>query len=270
MVSRDVYIIDDCLQNARRGTGAPHARCLAHLTARRYSLIREIRRVQETIVSNEKRSATPISALPLLVGGAAYYLFLRPQMKKWGTRLGESQRRLPGDDIIPKPNLEMTHAIDIDAPPEAVWPWLNQMGRERSGYYGLDSLLNQGIPSVNFLRKDIPGPVRVEMSLDKGFHVMALEEKPGISVRRIQPPAAPWRHVRRHEPLSAGAPARRQHAPARAASCLHVRHVGSGIQPCQRPVLRVHLAAVETLKQYAEHGPSEVQPSTDRRNFRRV
>lgn len=127
-------------------------------------------------MSNEKRSATPISALPLLVGGAAYYLFLRPQMKKWGTRLGESQRRLPGDDIIPKPNLEMTHAIDIDAPPEAVWPWLNQMGRERSGYYGLDTLLNQGIPSVNFLRKDIPGPVRVEMSLDKGFHVMALEE----------------------------------------------------------------------------------------------
>ncbi len=95
-------------------------------------------------------------------------------MRKWGTRLGESQRRLPGDELIPQPNLLLTHAINIDAPPEAIWPWLAQMGRERTGYYGLDVLTNQGIPSVSFIRQDIRAP-EVGMSMDGGYRVLALE-----------------------------------------------------------------------------------------------
>jgi len=101
-------------------------------------------------------------------------MFLRPQMLKWGTRLGEAQRRLPGDDIIPRPNFRMTHAIDIDAPPESLWPWLAQMGRERSGYYGMDVLMNYGIPSVTFLRQDLEPPA-VGDEMDGGYHIMELE-----------------------------------------------------------------------------------------------
>lgn len=112
---------------------------------------------------------------PVFVGAAAYALFLRPQMLKWGTRLGESQRLLPGDELIPEPNFQMTHAQNIDAPPEAVWPWIAQMGRERTGYYGLDLMTNQGIPSVTFLRKDIPDP-EVDMLMDGGFRIITLEE----------------------------------------------------------------------------------------------
>lgn len=110
----------------------------------------------------------------LPVAALGYHFFLRPQMRKWGTRLGESQRRLAGDDIVPKPNFQMTHAVNIDAPPEAVWPWLAQMGRERTGYYGLDLLTNQGIPSVSFIRQDIPAP-EVEMAMDGGYRIVALE-----------------------------------------------------------------------------------------------
>ncbi len=115
-----------------------------------------------------------ITRLSVPVAALVYYFFLRPQMRKWGTRLGESQRRLPGDDIVPKPNVQMTHAVNIDAPPEAVWPWLAQMGRERTGYYGLDLITNQGIPSVNFVRQDMPVP-EVEMAMDGGFRIMELE-----------------------------------------------------------------------------------------------
>ena len=110
----------------------------------------------------------------VLASAAAYAVFLRPQMKRWGTRLGESQRRLPGDDLIPKPNFQMTHAVTIDAPPEAVWPWIAQMGRERTGYYGLDLLTNQGIPSVTFLRQYIPAP-EAGMDMDGGYQVMQVE-----------------------------------------------------------------------------------------------
>ena len=122
---------------------------------------------------NENRSDVNMA---LLAGAAslAYYFLLRPQLLKWGTHLGESQRRLPGDEIIPKPNVQTTLAINIDAPPEAVWPWLAQMGRERTGYYGLDLINNAGIPSVTFLRKDIPAPV-VGTEMDGGYHIMALE-----------------------------------------------------------------------------------------------
>lgn len=42
---------------------------------------------------------------------------------------------MPGDDIVPRPNIVTHHAITIDAPPEAVWPWLTQMGWHRGGYY---------------------------------------------------------------------------------------------------------------------------------------
>ncbi|MBN2306282.1 MAG: hypothetical protein JXQ72_17500 [Anaerolineae bacterium] len=114
------------------------------------------------------------SNLIKLAGLGAYVLFLRPQMLKWGTRLGESQRRLPGDEHVPEPNFQMTHAINIDAPAEAVWPWLAQMGRERTGYYGLDIWNNQSIPSVTFIRQDIGAPV-TGMEMDGGYLIMALE-----------------------------------------------------------------------------------------------
>lgn len=112
---------------------------------------------------------------PVVLGLGAYYLFLRPQMLKWGTVRGESQRRLPGDELIPKPNILMTHAVNIDAPANAVWPWLAQMGRERSGYYGLDLLANQSIPSITFIRQDIPAPAK-DMELDGGYHITDIED----------------------------------------------------------------------------------------------
>jgi hypothetical protein len=109
---------------------------------------------------------TALAGLALL-----YYFFLRPQLRKWGTRLGEAQRRLPGDEIVPTPHFETTHAVNIDAPPEAVWPWIAQMGRELTGYYALDLLTNQGIPSVDFLRKDIAEPA-VDQTMDGGYRIL--------------------------------------------------------------------------------------------------
>jgi hypothetical protein len=95
-------------------------------------------------------------------------------MLKAGTRLGESQRRLPGDDIIAMPGYQATRACNIDAPVEAVWPWIAQMGRDRTGFYGLDGLTNRGIPSAAYLRQDLPAPA-VNMELDSGSHILAVE-----------------------------------------------------------------------------------------------
>jgi hypothetical protein len=125
-------------------------------------------------VSTRGKSGQQGSQLIWLGGAAIYYLFIRPQLRKWGTELGEPQRRLPGDDVIPAPNFDVTHAINIDAPPEAVWPWIAQMGRERTGFYGLDMLTNQCIPSVNFIRKDLEA-LQVGQAIDGGYQVLDVE-----------------------------------------------------------------------------------------------
>jgi hypothetical protein len=130
--------------------------------------------VRKKPLSPKNDASSSMQALPLVAGALVYYFFLRPQMLKWGTRLGESQRRLPGDEIVPKPNFQMTHAVNIDAPLQAVWSWIAQMGRERTGYYSLDILSNQGIPSVNFIRQDIPAP-QPGMKMDGGFEIIEVE-----------------------------------------------------------------------------------------------
>ena len=47
---------------------------------------------------------------------------------------------LPGDPPNRNPSLEIQHAVTIDAPPSAVWPWLMQLGQDRGGFYSYDWL----------------------------------------------------------------------------------------------------------------------------------
>jgi len=55
--------------------------------------------------------------------------------RTWGATLDERLAPLPGDDVVPDPDLQTTHAATIDAPPAAVWPWLVQMGWHQGGWY---------------------------------------------------------------------------------------------------------------------------------------
>ncbi len=104
--------------------------------------------------------------LPLL--GITYYLLVRPQIRRAGTRPGEAEREMPGDELITAPNFELTRAVDIAAPPEVVWPWIAQMGRDHSGFYDM------GV-SIAYLRRDLPPPHAGD-SLDKGYRILAVEE----------------------------------------------------------------------------------------------
>lgn len=54
---------------------------------------------------------------------------------RWGATEHELHRRLPGDDLLPSPSGQTTHAITINARPEDVWPWIIQMGYHRGGWY---------------------------------------------------------------------------------------------------------------------------------------
>jgi hypothetical protein len=80
---------------------------------------------------------------------AAYGLFVRRWHLRWGATPLETQRHIPGDEVIPHPELEATRAVSILAPPENVWPWLVQMGFGRAGFYSYDAIDNGGTPSAD-------------------------------------------------------------------------------------------------------------------------
>jgi hypothetical protein len=82
------------------------------------------------------------------VGGAALMLvalltpFLRPSRCHWGLRADEAKGLFPGDEHVPTPSWSWTHAVEIEAPPELVWPWVVQIGADRGGFYSYQWLEN--------------------------------------------------------------------------------------------------------------------------------
>lgn len=54
----------------------------------------------------------------------------------------EVQDTLPGDDLIPDADRTSTRAITIRRAPDAVWPWIAQLGQTRGGFYSYDWLEN--------------------------------------------------------------------------------------------------------------------------------
>lgn len=71
-------------------------------------------------------------------------LAILPRLKK----AAERRWRVEGDDIVSEAHAQLTHAANIDAPPQDVWPWLLQMGCQRAGWYSWDALDNAGVRSA--------------------------------------------------------------------------------------------------------------------------
>ncbi len=90
---------------------------------------------QSHTVGLERKDFMPRKSSLALVGVAASYLTLHWLGRTWGASKHERARSLPGDEIVPKPQILTTHATTIEAPPWAVWPWLIQMGWHQGGWY---------------------------------------------------------------------------------------------------------------------------------------
>ncbi len=75
--------------------------------------------------------------------------------RHWGSTKGEIAGSLPGDALLPNARFRSTRAITIDAPPDAVWPWLVQVGCGRAGFYSNDLLDNLAHPSATTIVADL-------------------------------------------------------------------------------------------------------------------
>ena len=90
-----------------------------------------------------RRRRRPSRAAALVSGVVGAYLVIgRPLMLHWGATCEELREPLPGDELVPDPAFQSTRAVTIDAPPEAVWPWVAQLGQDRAGFYSYDWLEN--------------------------------------------------------------------------------------------------------------------------------
>ncbi|MDR0627456.1 MAG: hypothetical protein LBG11_09425 [Bifidobacteriaceae bacterium] len=87
-----------------------------------------------------KRKAKVVLWYSLMAGAAVGAVSALRWQRRWGATQAEQQRALPGDQLVPQPDLSATRAIGIEAPPSAVWPWLVQMGSDRGGFYNYDWL----------------------------------------------------------------------------------------------------------------------------------
>ena len=93
----------------------------------------------------------------LVVPAIVYHFGLRHWCLRWGTTAAEVHATLPGDDLFPDYAGEATHAITIHASPQQVWPWLMQIGQDRSGFYSYTFLENAfacDMPKVERLVRD--------------------------------------------------------------------------------------------------------------------
>jgi hypothetical protein len=119
----------------------------------------------------------------------------------YGSTAAERRTPLPGDDIVPRPTVVTDHGIDIDAPPECVWPWLLQMGWHRGGWYTarwVDRLL---FPA-NEPSADVVVPALQDITVGSFIPDGPPETECGLIVERLDPYTALVLHSTTHLPMS--------------------------------------------------------------------
>ena len=103
--------------------------------------------------------------------------FARPLLN-WGATEAETRARLPGDELLEQADGVSTRAITIDAPANAVWPWIAQMGPSPRGgaytYDWIENLLGLNMHSVERVLAEFQHP-QVGDTIGYGPNRMRLE-----------------------------------------------------------------------------------------------
>ena len=117
-------------------------------------------------------------ALPLVGLAAVYFRLLRKPILTWGATDAEASAVLPGDELLEEADGIATRAIEIDAPPAAVWPWIAQIGPSPRGgaytYDWIENLLGLQMHSVDRILPEFQQP-QVGDTIGYGSNHMRLE-----------------------------------------------------------------------------------------------
>ena len=160
-------------------------------------------------------------------------------MSVLGDRSTHATRIVAGDDLLPAARAQVTHDVEIQAPPARVWPWLVQMGRRRGGWYSWDLLDNGGTDSADHIVGDLQNlavgdVLPIKATGPEGFSVLVLDPRralvlgdpsllPGRTMPHGRAPRATWAFEL--EPIGDGATrlfvrVRAEYEPSRAITLL--------------------------------------------------
>ena len=105
---------------------------------------------------------------------------------RWGTVGTEATDSLPGDDLVPDPKWSYTLGIDVHASPEAVWPWIAQIGQGRGGFYTYETLENMVGCRITNTTEILPDHQHPAVGEDIHLHPTA----PPLRLEIVEPPNA--------------------------------------------------------------------------------
>jgi hypothetical protein len=133
---------------------------------------------------------------------------IRVRSRNWGATAEEVRSPLPGDELIPDSAITVTRGVTVEAPAEAVWPWLVQIGHGRGGMYSydrLENLIGLDIHSAAEIRPEwqhLGIGDRVTLvrpgwfGIAAGYSLPVVQLLPGRAlVLRQSPPEHPWNAV---------------------------------------------------------------------------
>jgi hypothetical protein len=142
--------------------------------------------------------------------GIAGRLAIRRVGRRSGVSDADLVRSLPGDDLVPSARLVTDHAAVLDAPREAVWPWIEQLGKGRGNWY-IPSWLERMLPcSARGAGRIEPrylglsaGDVVPDYGPGGGTFKVALVDPPAALVYySVREPALGWRWPEPQVPLT--------------------------------------------------------------------
>ena len=124
---------------------------------------------------------------------------------RWGATAQEQKLPLPGDDLVPDPIVELTHAVTVDASPEQVWPWLVQLGHGRAGFYSDSRFWDRCVDwYYRVLSRDGTGRPEVGYHIEAADRIVPAWQNPRVGdIVADGPPGTAYYVVRNVEPYRA-------------------------------------------------------------------
>ena len=112
--------------------------------------------------------------------------FIGQRRLRWGTVGTEATDPLPGDGFVSEPKWTYTLGVAVDASPEAVWPWIAQLGQGRGGFYTYQTLENMvgcKITNTTAILPDHQHPA-------VGEGIFLYQDAPPLRIEIVDPPNA--------------------------------------------------------------------------------
>ena len=108
--------------------------------------------------------------------------FLRDARSHWGLSEEDARQPRPGDELVPEPRWQWTHAVEVERAGREVWPWIAQIGADRAGFYSY-----QWLENVAGCALENADAVHTEWAVKEGGTLLLHPKMPALRVVSVVP-----------------------------------------------------------------------------------